>query len=426
MKKQVLFMLTALFAFASCSDDVNVEPLKERVDIPLTTEEDNMVDDVYYKFGMKVFRSLMDQSADENIIFSPTSLFLATSIAANGADSDTRREILNVLGCSDKDVDEINSLNKKVIENFRTLDNSTNISVASSVWYSDMDGEPKSTIKDVLREYYEAPLTGVDDLSSADAVKLINDWCNLNTHGEIPSLIPSITPSDSHDSGSLILANALYFKGQWKDKFDAKLTTDKEFYSESKGVKSVPTMKNPKISVIGYGTDSYTAVSLPYGNKAFSMLIILPDEGHDLKECFVEEEYEKLRSLAKEKLSIFLNYNGAQKALNLEMPKFVLNTNIDLTNTLKSLGINKVFDKDQADFSNFFETANLVLGSMKQISKIMVDETGTTAASVTHGKGDMASNFQEIEDFIVNRPFAIMIVEKSTGIPLFIGKISNL
>lgn len=420
------FFIFALFtlcvAFASCSDDVDVNTPKDRADIPLTLEEDKVINDVYYQFGIDVFKSLIAESKNENIVFSPASLFLATSIAANGANGDTREEILNVLGCEEYSIELLNALNKKVIDNFYTLDNTVNISIANSVWYNNKMGLPTATIKNTSQDYYYAPITGVNDLSSVEAMKTMNEWVKTHTNGEIPSIFNS--PLSGNES--IIMANALYFKGQWKDKFDVKLTTDKEFYSESKAVSKVPTMKNPEINVLGYSTDTYTAISLPYGNEAFTMLVVLPDEGHDLSECLVKEEAGNLRGLAMHKVRLGDNLTAYYNTLNLEMPKFNLSANIDLKDILIALGMKTPFDTDKADFSNFFDSANFVIGAVNQGSKIIVDENGTTAASVSYVIGMDGANFSEIYDFIVNRPFAFIIAERSTGIPLFMGKISNL
>ena len=44
------------------------------------------------------------------------------------------------------------------------------------------------------------------------------------------------------DLTKLVLANAVYFKGQWKDKFDPKSTSDIPFHTSKVEVKNVPTM----------------------------------------------------------------------------------------------------------------------------------------------------------------------------------------
>ena len=44
------------------------------------------------------------------------------------------------------------------------------------------------------------------------------------------------------DTTRLVLVNAIYFKGQWKDKFDPQFTKDKPFHISTVEVKDVPTM----------------------------------------------------------------------------------------------------------------------------------------------------------------------------------------
>ena len=44
------------------------------------------------------------------------------------------------------------------------------------------------------------------------------------------------------DTTRLVLVNAIYFKGQWKIKFDPELTSDMPFHTSKVEVKNVPTM----------------------------------------------------------------------------------------------------------------------------------------------------------------------------------------
>ena len=93
---------------------------------------------------------------------------------------------------------------------------------------------------------------------------------------------------------------------------------------------------------------------------------------------------------------------------------------------MKNLGVSDVFDREKADFSQMTSTS-LFLGLLKQATSIKVDEKGTEAASVTVGSGMItAPGPQDPVDFYINRPFAFLIKEKSTGTILFMGKVTEL
>ena len=85
-----------------------------------------------------------------------------------------------------------------------------------------------------------------------------------------------------------------------------------------------------------------------------------------------------------------------------------------------------MFDCFKADFSGICETSTFV-SQITQGIKIIVDEAGTEAASYTEEKGMLTSPGPMIdESFFVDRPFAFIIAEKSTGLPLFMGRINKL
>ena len=63
----------------------------------------------------------------------------------------------------------------------------------------------------------------------------------------------------------LVLVNAIYFKGQWKNKFDPKLTRDMPFHTSKVEVKNVPTMYSHSIYKYGELLDlNAKFVVIPY------------------------------------------------------------------------------------------------------------------------------------------------------------------
>ena len=416
-------MILMASIFASCSDDDSGKNSYDRIDIPLTLLEEDIVLNTHYIFGMNVFLSLSEQYKNENFLFSPLGLSLSASMVANGTNTETRQEILSVMCYNEKELDALNEINRKIVANIQSLDKTATISLANAIWYSTgYGGTPVSGINDILNNYYTSQLIGFEDLSSSEVMKTINNWCNEHTKGIIPSIMTSPSGSESR----IIFTNVFYFKGIWAEKFDARFTEDKEFYSESGATNKIPMMKNSKLMATGYGTDKYTVVSLPYGNGAFSMVVILPDKGHDLAECFTNDDIDSIQKLALGRYQVGLTQRAETKVINMMFPKFSLETNINFVDILKSLGMKKVFTEKEADFSNLFERGDYHISSVNQKSKIIVDEEGTTATSVSKWDGSASANFADQMDFIVDRPFAFIIAERSTGIPLFIGKVSNL
>ncbi len=155
-------------------------------------------------------------------------------------------------------------------------------------------------------------------------------------------------------------------------------------------------------------------VDLPYGNGAFSMKVILPDEKEDFGKAVKRFDAGILDKL---------NGKLTSKDVFLKMPKFSFEYQSDLDKVLVALGMEDAFDCAKADFSKMSD--GLYIGFVKQKTFIDVNESGTEAAAVTivgMYKNAIDSNPQDIVMFIADRPFIFVIQENSTGAVLFIGQ----
>ncbi|KAF3773981.1 hypothetical protein EJ110_NYTH54154 [Nymphaea thermarum] len=106
----------------------------------------------------------------------------------------------------------------------------------------------------------------------------VNLWAEGQTNGLIKELLPS---GSVDDSTRLILASALYFKGAWKDEFDASVTKEGSFYPLSGESVQVMFMTSSKEQFIA-AFPGFKVLKLPYGQgedkRLFSMYFFLPDE----------------------------------------------------------------------------------------------------------------------------------------------------
>lgn len=115
------------------------------------------------------------------------------------------------------------------------------------------------------------------------------------------------------------------------------------------------------------------------------------------------------------------------------MPKFEIEYDILLNNTLKQLGMGIAFDKKQADFKKMYDTTlckeNLYIDEVLHKSFIKVNEEGTEAAAVTKvAMKVMSTGFHLPPKKVVMRidhPFIFVIKERQSNLILFIGKITN-
>jgi serpin B len=407
--KNLLFALLTIFAFMRCdskSDETKPvvgEPLK----LELTFNEQQIADEGL-SFGMKLFSSVL-KTADgaDNVVVSPLSLNIALAMVWNGADGDTRDAIQEAIGMSQFPADEVNAYFKKLKEALLKTDPTTKLALANSIW-AHKDFPVKQSFYDLNSSWYDAKVS-VLDFRDASTPTVINRWCSDNTNGLIKEMLQTI-PTDA----VMYLMNALYFKGIWAEGcgFDKKNTKNEAFQKDD-GKSLTVSMMYRNSHQLYYEDEHLELAALPYGNRAFRMVFLLPVEGtvEELAEKLTEEGY--LSECLKKAYS---------HELNLYIPKFKTEYEADLNKPLTALGMGVAFDALKADFSGISDV-DIFVTKVKQKAYINVDEEGTEAAAVTGvemgvtsvGPGDVAT-------FRADRPFIYLIQETSTGAILFIGK----
>lgn len=158
--------------------------------------------------------------------------------------------------------------------------------------------------------------------------------------------------------------------------------------------------------------DVLRAVRLPFGNEAYSMVVILPAEGKtlsDVTESLDSESWAKFRS------------SLVPCDVDLWLPKFETKYHIDLNGVLSAMGMPSAFSPKSADFSAMSkEDINLSL--VQQDAIIKVDEAGAEAAAVSLAGFVMAAAPGQHVVFHADKPFLYLITESSTGAILFAGK----
>ncbi|MGI6792954.1 serpin family protein [Bacteroides sp. KG68] len=411
MLKKTFAALSMLCIFASCQSDENPSPRPQpRKDITLTRTEQEMLDkgnDFAFRFFSQVCKT---ENENPNLFVSPLSAALCLSMATNGATGNTLEEMKAALGFSGYSLEEMNDYNRKLVSALLGLDNTTRLGIANSIWIRQGFGVHDDFVS-VNKRMYDARVQELD-FSSPKAVDVINNWCAEKTNNCITEVLKEIP-----EAARLYLLNALYFKGNWTNRF-SKAATAQEQFTNGDGSRSAVQMMNMDEGRFNYWKNDYFSIAeFPYGNEAFSMAVLLPTEGKSLEECLPQLTGERWQEWNK---SLW----GA--TLNVKLPRFELKYDKDLKADMMALGMKDAFDEIAADFSKMSASA-LFIGLLKQYSYVKVDEEGTEAAAVTV-VAEMTSSVGPLEaqTFHVNRPFVFLIKEKSTGAVLFMGKVTRL
>ena len=344
-------------------------------------------------------------------VVSPLSVTYLMSMLANGADGETQKQILATLGWAGEGIQQpslqdINDYSRMLIEKTARLDKAVTVEIANYVAVNKEFKLNSKFQKSVERDYK----AGVESLNftSPSTLKRINDWCNDRTHGMIPSIINELDP----DAVSYLM-NAIYFNGTWKDKFSKEETKQEMFRGYTRDIQYVDMMHRHGEYFYADG-DGYSAVSIPYGNGAFRMTVILPSEGSFLKDVMASMDGGKFQELQRsmEKCNV-----------DLKIPRFTTEVDLPLNDIISALGAPLIFSP-QADFSQFAR-GDFYVSKMFQKAKIEVSEEGTKAAAVTAAIMMMSAVRPEKKRNVVfhaDSPFAYIISENSTGSIYFMGQ----
>lgn len=409
MKRTILTMMLSLpLIITSCNEDDGISSASnERKDIVLSRTEQQMTDkNVTFAFS---FFSKMNELETEkpNWMVSPLSASIALSMTANGTEGNSRNQIQEVLGFEDFQMEEVNAYNNRLADELMSLDNTTKFNLANSVWLHHEFNVYDSFIE-TNEEMYDAQVTSLD-LTTPLALEAINNWSAEQTNNLIPEILDEL-PANLR----FCFLNSLYFKGIWKERFKESATTD-EIFTCADGKKSRVKMMKQKEVFLYCSNETFMLTKFPFGNEAFSMTVLLPNEGHTLEES--------LREFTAEYWTESMKMKGEE--LDVQFPRFELKYEVDLIDVMKGLGITEIFDEENADFSKMTPN-NVFVNLFKQAAYIKADEEGAEAAATTIVGGmDSDSVFKTI-DFHMNRPFAFLIEEESTGVILFMGKIEEL
>ena len=380
------------------------------------------------QFGHNLFAQILKQNenTEKNIFVSTPSVFYALSMTIAGADKTTRSQLLKGLQLDtvfheytgDNSTLNLNLLhlaNKKSLNALEKTEGIT-LNLANAIWVDELFPLKKDFPK-LLKDFYNAKASNVSfKTSPAQAAKFINNWAKQATQERILEVINEQSAREL----SMLLANAIYFKGNWHTKFKAKKTiSKKDFFVLSNGNKMDAQVMRA-IRHIDYYTHpgGGEVIRLPFKGKVANFYIILPPKGANAK-SWVAQNASNTRFW-----SAVLSGINNNREVSLELPKFKFATSEMLKNVLLALGIKDMFSQKRANFSQLSKEKSWV-SFVKQDAFLQVDETGAEAAAITTvGFGRESVSPAPIQ-FHVNRPFAIAIRHEEQGVFLFQGLVEQ-
>lgn len=366
-------------------------------------------------FALDIYQTLRSQ--DGNLILSPYSMSLALAMTYAGARGDTESQMANVLHFTQGQSSthsSFNALDLGLAERGKGGSKDQEpmqLSIVNAVW-AEQTFPFQQDFLDTIALNYGAGIHLADFLHNYDpARKEINKWVSGQTKNKINDLLPK---NSVNSDTKMVLVNAIYFKADWLNQFDANSTKDAPFHLLD-GSNVTVKMMNDHLFIPYFKGNGYQAVELPYAGETAAMDIIVPDDGNfdAFESSFNKDVYGAMLA-------------GMQPtSVSLGFSKFTFTKDFNLSDTLKSMGMADAFDANKADFSGMTGNKDLYISNVFHKAFVAVDEKGTEAAAATAVIMDLATAIRSEVNLQVDRPFIFVIRDTVSGQILFIGRVSN-
>lgn len=346
-----------------------------------------------------------------NVVSSPGSLLIALAMLRVGASGATAAEMDSVLGLPAEHRDEaLNAL----LASLEVFDGDPGkvdekdpprrpvLHAANGLFVDKGEPTGERYLQSLARHYG----TGVYpmDFQDEDTTRpAIDAWVNQNTGGRIKK-----APAKYDRRNTFSVLNAVYFASAWKVPFDPADTTDLPFTTPDGGQVAVPTMSGVQDLAYARGA-GWQAVDLPYA-EGFVMRLVLPDAGTPSPGA---------QDLADAALALEA---AAPMPVQIVLPRWDHKSDFDLRQVFTDLGLQTML-QTQTDFDSI--QRGLKLQEAAQAAGITVAEKGTIAAAVTQINARAVSGVAAMEVIRFDRPFQYEIVHVETGLPLFMGRVSD-
>ena len=357
------------------------------------------------------------KTAPGNLAMSPASISAALAMTFGGARGETEaqmKRVLHVDGSRDAVMSDWGTLSRALQNPARPL----TLRIANRL-FGEKSVKFEQPFIDKTKADFAAPLEPNDFIHAFEPARAhINAWVEEQTAQRIKDLLP---PAALDKLTRLVLVNAIYFLADWLTPFEKTATYDAKFDVSPTVSKKTPMMH-------GGGTRRFAqaggvkVLELEYKGGDASMVFVLPDAKDGLADI------EKSLTAAK-----FDEWRAALRPdqVAITLPRFEVSPtpSMSLGEDLKGLGMPDAFDREKADFTGIANPADrrerLKIDKVFHKAFVKVDEKGTEAAAATAvvmSKGGGPPPGKALE-FVADHPFVFAIVDKATGLVLFLGRV---
>ena len=321
------------------------------------------------RFALDLYGKLAEEKG--NVFFSPFSAHAALAMTTTGARGTTRDQMARVLHLSADPAKQLAAGDLGRYLGHPRKD--CQLAVANALWGA--AGLPwRDDWLAAVNDRFGGGFRPADFPSNPAAERdRINGWVEEQTRGKVRDLLrpEQITPQTT-----MVLTNAVYFKGKWVTRFDPARTRDGPFHLAEGGTVTVPLMSTrAKCRATGIGNpradrERVRVVELPYRGGELAMVLVVPALPGGLPAAE--------HALTADRLAAALA-DLKPVELGVTLPRFKLERRYELADPLKALGL----FAGGSDFSGMATADPGDIAAVAHQAFVEVNEEGTEAAAAT-------------------------------------------
>ena len=375
------------------------------------------------QYTLRTTAQLMASGTEKNVVYSPANLYLALCMLAETTGGESRAQILDLLGLSG--VEQARAAANSIWRNLYRDGADGRTLLANSIWLGERFTFHEDTVDTLAKEHFASVFRApMGEKATDDA---IHSWINENTNHLLEDAANGLETSPDT---LMMLISTLYFKGTWQKQFNSYDTREDTFTAADGAEQKVDFMHTNENGNY-YRGEGFTVASLPF-RDGMAMWFLLPDEGVALQGLLPDADNVNVCIDAPEGTVQDTAFGPimAQEGygdIHWGVPKFDVDSDLDLIPALQALGVTDVFDDQLADFSPLTDLDALV-SAVEHAARVKVDEEGCEAAAFTAIMAEATSALVEplpVVEMNLNRPFGFAITGVS-GLPLFIGAVNTV
>ena len=432
MKKVIrlisLAMLSPVFILSSCSSD---EPAgSDNPDKPVSPEDTIPIPDDWEitnsldlsqdeKTQLGKINDFCDDMVDKCAEVSPTGEFSLSPLGmsvylgmlANSSAGDTHDQILKAF--DSQEIKVLNSVFNKLLHHIPSTYAGIQTQMNNGIWIA-KKYQPMgigSLVDDggysyKMKENFNAKVSYVD-FNGDETWKNINSWAKTATNGVFNPLIPTQMWSSLYNI-NMFAVNTVYFQGKWLREFDPQNTIDSTFQTPT-GKISVKMMRMSSERMIYGYDDDVQLFCIPIVSLHTNLEIFIPNKvmnGKDMAKLITAERRKKLR--AQQYFPV---------VYSIKLPRFESNSNTDMKEVLKLMGINSL---DNVDLTPMGIDAKESLPVFHE-TRFRVNEQGAEMSSATYGWSGDNGKRPEYVEMNIDRPFMYTLRSLKDGTILLAG-----